>query len=240
LIKNQKAIDVKKSREDIIIAKYDRLRKDLKNADKIKQIDNIQEEEKNKEDNRIFSLNNYDNYSIRAEYDWDDIVSKADSGDKNVKSFDSRESYIYCRVSTPSQKEDLERQVEYLRNKYPDFKIIKDIGSGINFKRKGFNSIINSAIKGNLKTLVVTHRDRLCRFGFELIERIIKEFSNGEIMVLNSEKTSPEKELVDDLISIVTVFSSRIYGLRSHSLKKKIKEAAVSKSQDSENTTISN
>ena len=94
---------------------------------------------------------------------WDDIVSKADSGDKNVTSLDSRESFIYCRVSTPSQKEDLERQVEYLRSKYPNFTVIKDIGSGINFKRKGFNSIINSAIKGNLKTLVVTHKDRLCR-----------------------------------------------------------------------------
>jgi hypothetical protein len=103
--------------------------------------------------------------------------------------------------------------------------IIKDIGSGLNFKRKGFNSILDFAIKGDIQEVVVTHKDRLCRFGFELIERIITEYSNGKIVVLNQEKTSPEKELVDDLISIVTVFSSRLYGLRSHSIKKQIKEA---------------
>lgn len=171
---------------------------------------------------------------------WEDIVSKVEGGDTSkIDSF--KESFIYCRVSTASQKEDLERQVDLLRSKYPDFKIIKDIGSGINFKRKGFNTILDSAIKGNLKTLVVTHRDRLCRFGFEFFERIIREYSNGEIVVLNSEKTSPEKELVDDLISIITVFSSRIYGLRAHSIKKKIKEAAETKdSKDIENQAISN
>ena len=145
----------------------------------------------------------------------------------------------YCRVSTRSQKEDLERQVEYFRHKYPSYEIIKDIGSGINFKRKGFNSILDDAIKGNIREVVVTHKDRLCRFGFELILRII-ESSNGKIVVLNKEETSPEKELVNDIISIITVFSSRLYGLRSHSIKKQIKEAASNPSKNIENTTISN
>jgi predicted site-specific integrase-resolvase len=131
----------------------------------------------------------------------------------------------YCRVSSHGQKEDLERQVEYFSTKFPNHVIIRDIGSGLNFKRKGFNSILDFAIKGDIQEVVVTHKDRLCRFGFELIERIITEYSNGKIVVLNQEKTSPEKELVDDLISVVTVFSSRLYGLRSHSIKKQIKEA---------------
>jgi len=134
----------------------------------------------------------------------------------------------YCRVSTTSQKEDMERQVEYFRREYPDHEIIKDIGSGLNFKRKGFNSILDSAIEGNIKEIVVTHKDRLCRFGFELFETVLEK-SNGRIVVLNHEKTSPEKELVDDLISIVTVFSSRLYGLRSHSISNKIKNAVKDK-----------
>ena len=165
---------------------------------------------------------------------YEDIISKQ----KSIISFQQpisehkRESIIYGRVSTFSQREDLERQIKLLKTQYPDFKVISDIGSGINWKRKGFNSIIDSAIKGNIKTVVVTHKDRLCRFGFELVERIINQFSDGEIVVLNTEKTSPEKELIDDLISIITIFSSRVYGLRSHAIKKKIKEATSNKTEN--------
>ena len=151
-----------------------------------------------------------------------------------------QKNICYCRVSTPSQKEDLERQVEYFTCKYPNHEIIKDIGSGINFKREGFNSILDSAIKGNIGEIVVTHKDRLCRFGFELIRRIIEGHPNyGKILVLNQEETSPEKELVNDLLSIITVFSSRLYGLRSHSLKKKIKQEALSKIKNFENEIVS-
>lgn len=131
----------------------------------------------------------------------------------------------YCRVSTPSQKEDLERQVEFFRTTYPDHRIIKDIGSGLNFSRKGLQTILDIAISGDLSEVVVTHRDRLCRFGFELIEGIITKHSNGKIVVLDNPKTSPESELTADLISIITVFSTRLHGLRSHSIQKKIREA---------------
>ena len=141
---------------------------------------------------------------------------------ESVTRKDIRRKICYCRVSTASQKEDLERQVEYFRGKYPDHEVIKDIGSGINFKRKGFNSILDSAVKGNISEVVVTHKDRLCRFGFDLIERIITDHSNGKILVLDKRETSPQEELINDLISIITVFSSRIYGLRSHGLKQKI------------------
>jgi excisionase family DNA binding protein len=150
----------------------------------------------------------------------------------------TRRKICYCRVSTSSQKKDLETQVEFFQRNYPNYEIIRDIGSGINFKRKGFNSILDSAIKGNVQEVVVTHQDRLCRFGFELIQRIIEQQSNGKILVLNQEETSPEKELVNDLVSIITVFSSRLYGLRSHSIKKKIKDATTT--QNIENSSISN
>lgn len=131
----------------------------------------------------------------------------------------------YCRVSSHGQKKDLERQHEFFRSKFPNYEIITDIGSGINFKRKGLNKILELAKKGDIREVVVTHKDRLCRFGFELIEKIITEWSNGKIVVLNKEEMSPEQELSKDLISIITVFSSRLYGLRSNSIKRQIKEA---------------
>lgn len=143
-----------------------------------------------------------------------------------VKNFSSsRRKICYCRVSTRSQQFDLERQVWFFKNKYPDYEIVRDIGSGLNFKRKGLQSILDSAEKGNVEEIVVTHSDRLCRFGFELIERIVQKY-NGKIVVLDKEKTSPEQELVNDFISIVTVFSSRLHGLQSKSFKNKIKEQA--------------
>jgi excisionase family DNA binding protein len=151
-----------------------------------------------------------------------DIVKLNSSEQKNTK-----RKICYCRVSTHSQKEDLERQVEFFRHNYPNHEIIQDFGSGINFKRKGFKTLVDEGIKGNIQEIVVTHKDRLCRFGFDLIENIISEYSNGKIMVLNQQQTSPQEELVTDLISIITVFSSRLYGLRSHDLKKKIKEQAL-------------
>jgi excisionase family DNA binding protein len=156
------------------------------------------------------------------------------------ESEDDRRRICYCRVSSRGQKEDLERQIEYFRNKYPHHEIISDYGSGINFKRKGFNSILDSALQGNIAEVVVTHKDRLCRFGFDLVERIISGHSNGKIVVLDQQKTSPQEELVDDLISIITVFSSRLYGLRSHSLKRQIKEQATKTSQDSQDEIVSN
>ena len=140
-----------------------------------------------------------------------------------------KRNILYCRVSSSGQKGDLERQIKYLRSRFPDFEVIKDVGSGINFKRKGLKTILGLAKEGVVGKVVVTYRDRLCRFGFEFFEWAIKEWSNGEIVVLNQKETSPQEELVNDLLSIITVFSSRLYGLRSHSVKRKIKEAANEK-----------
>lgn len=144
----------------------------------------------------------------------------------------SKRKICYCRVSTRSQKEDLERQVEFFKREYPDHEIIKDFGSGLNFKRKGFKALLDSALEGNIQEIVVTHRDRLCRFGFELVEHIIEKF-DGTIVVLDNQATSPEQELTGDLLSIITVFSSRLYGLRSHSISNKIKEAVTPKLENS-------
>lgn len=130
----------------------------------------------------------------------------------------------YARVSQPKQKEDLQRQKKYLLNKYPGSECVSDIGSGLNYKRKGFRALLERAIRGEKLRVVVTYRDRLVRFGFDLIEHIIS-MSGGEIVVLNKLDSSPESELVGDLTAIVTVFSSRLHGLRSHKIKAYLAEA---------------
>ena len=132
----------------------------------------------------------------------------------------------YCRVSSCKQKADLERQVEFMRQKYPGAKIIKDIGSGINFKRKGLFSILESAINGDKLKVVVAYGDRLARFGIDLIKWVI-ERNGGELVVLKQIDLSPEQELTSDLLTILHVFSCRMPGLRSH--KNKIAENFTNK-----------
>ena len=132
-------------------------------------------------------------------------------------------NFIYTRVSSKKQQQDLQRQIKFLQKLYPKYTVISDISSGLNFHRRGLNKILAAVLTGTVGEIVVAYRDRLCRFGFELIERVLQS-NNGKIVVLDREETTVEKEFVSDIISIITVFSSRLYGSRSHSLKKKIKE----------------
>ena len=128
----------------------------------------------------------------------------------------------YCRVSSHKQKDDLQRQVEFMRSNYPKAEIVKDIGSGLNFKRKGLISILERSMSGDKQTVVVAHRDRLARFGHELIRYII-ERNGGRLVVLSEASLSPEAELTKDLLNIVHIFSCRMHGLRNY--KKQISEA---------------
>ena len=122
----------------------------------------------------------------------------------------------YCRVSSYGQKEDLDRQAAYLSEKFPNHTIIKDIGSGINFKRKGLLKIIELAISNELAELVISYKDRLCRIGYELIEFILAKYSNTKIIIENSEFKTPEHDITKDLLEILTVYSSKLYGSRSY------------------------
>ena len=127
----------------------------------------------------------------------------------------------YCRVSSSKQRDDLDRQVVYMQSLYPTAEIIRDIGSGINFKRKGMQSLLERLMRGDKFTLVVACRDRLARFGFELFQFMVEQ-NGGEILVLDKTVHCPESELTADLLSILHVFSCRMHGLRKYS--KKIKE----------------
>jgi putative resolvase len=125
----------------------------------------------------------------------------------------------YCRVSTNGQKDDLERQVAYMKEKYPDYEIITDVGSGINFKRKGLQKIIDYAIKGILGELVIAYKDRLCRIGYDLIEHILYTYSGTTITIENDVSESINEEIANDLLSIVTVYSAKVNGRRSYAKK---------------------
>ncbi len=127
----------------------------------------------------------------------------------------------YCRVSSSKQKDDLNRQIAYMQSLYPEAEIIKDIGSGLNFKRKGLRSILDRLLRGDKLKVIVACRDRLCRFGFELIQYMVEQ-NGGEILVLDQTVHCPQTELTTDLLSIIHVFSCRMHGLRKYS--KKIKE----------------
>jgi len=129
-----------------------------------------------------------------------------------------KRNYTYARVSTRSQQSNLINQVEYLKQQYPDYTSITDIGSGINFKRKGLKTILEQCDQGKVGEVVVSFKDRLCRFGFDLIKWFI-ERKGGKVVVLNNKETSPEEELTEDLLSIITVFSARIHGKRNYKVE---------------------
>jgi len=138
----------------------------------------------------------------------------------------NKKNICYCRVSSNKQKEDLNRQINYMKEKYPDYEIIKDIGSGLNFNRPGLKEIINLGIKGEINNIIITYKDRLARFGYELIENIIKDYSNGKIIVINKEEEkTPTEELTKDIVSIMNVYVAKVNGLRKYKtqIKKEIK-----------------
>ena len=121
---------------------------------------------------------------------------------------------IYARVSTRKQKPYLENQVAELKAKYPDHEVFTDVCSGINFRRKGLKALLELAFAGRLRVVRVAHRDRLCRFAFDLIEWLL-ERNGAKIIVDADDADTPERELADDVLSIITVFGARLYGSRS-------------------------
>jgi len=147
---------------------------------------------------------------------------------------DTKKKIVYGRVSSNDQKDDLTRQVALLQQKYPEHELITDIGSGMNLNRKGLRKIIDMAIRGEIEEVVVVHRDRLCRFGYELIEDIISKYSNGKITIIEEvEDKEPREELVEDLLrsalaednsdlqsksllQIMNIFVAKMNGLRKY------------------------
>lgn len=133
----------------------------------------------------------------------------------------------YCRVSSLKQKDDLVRQVEnmrtYLMAQGRPFEIITDIGSGVNYKKKGLRELVRLITQNEVDKIVVVYKDRLLRFGYELIEYIATLY-NCDIEVIDNTEKTEQQELVEDMIQIITVFSCKLQGKRANKTKKMIKE----------------
>jgi predicted site-specific integrase-resolvase len=131
-----------------------------------------------------------------------------------------KQNIVYCRVSSIKQRDDLDRQVAFLRRAYPDHRVVSDICSGINFNRKGLGAILDLCNQKKLGEVVVAHKDRLCRFGYDLLEQVIKR-AGGRIVMHEDTPDEPkfktnEQELAEDLLAIVHVFNCRQLGKRRY------------------------
>ena len=140
-------------------------------------------------------------------------------------------TYAYARVSSHDQKHDLQRQMSilsaYCASHGWTYEIISDLGSGMNYKKKGLKRLIDAILSSKIKRLVIAHKDRLLRFGSELIFTLC-ELHHIEVVIVNQgEDLTFEEEVAQDVLEIITVFSARLYGARSHKNKKLLKAAKV-------------
>ena len=142
---------------------------------------------------------------------------------------DERITIAYARVSSYDQKADLQRQVQVLELYCAEhgykYELITDLGSGMNYYKKGLTTLIQKILENNVRRLILTHKDRLLRFGAELIFSIC-EAKGVEVVILNKgeEKASFEEDLAKDVLEIITVFSARLYGSRSRKINRIIEQ----------------
>jgi putative resolvase len=162
---------------------------------------------------RLYNVDKYlANQKCKNEEDIEECIF-----DKNIDTSIEQLSICYCRVSSQSQKDDLERQKEFMQERYPNHILIYDIGSGLNLNKRGIKKIINLAIEGKVLELVIAYKDRLARFGYELIEDLIKDYSGGKItVVFKKEDVDIQTEIVQDLMAILNVFMANINSLRRY------------------------
>jgi putative resolvase len=153
-----------------------------------------------------------------------------------------RKTVVYMRVSSQAQKPDLKNQRDALEQfclsrGYAVDEWVEEIGGGLNFKRKKFLSIVSAITTGKIERLVIAHKDRLARFGFDLLLHLAGE-NSCEIVVLNTESLSPEQEMVQDLMTITRCFSARLYGLRNYrkALRKAVKDDGEARAKHDQGT----
>jgi len=156
-------------------------------------------------------------------------------GRKSSSDQSEKAKVCYARVSSAHEKPELERQIADLKKAFPEYEIVQHvIGSGLNWKRPGFKALLERVLDKHVAEIVVAHRNRLCRFAFELLEQIFQHHQ-VKLVVLGTH-TSPESELSDDLLAITTVFVARHNGQRSAANgKKKRKRAELE--EDSQETS---
>jgi len=134
----------------------------------------------------------------------------------------------YARVSSNTQRDDLERQIEaitqYVKERGWNIEILKDIGSGLNEDRKNFQKLLKMVMNKEVSKVVVTYPDRLTRSGFKTLQQFFQNYGT-EIIVISQEEKEPKEELVEDLIAIVSQFAGKLYGMRSHKYREVVESA---------------
>jgi len=134
----------------------------------------------------------------------------------------------YARVSSHTQKDDLERQIElikrYAKERGWKIEILKDVGSGLKENRRNFQKLLRMVMNREVSKVIIAYPDRLTRFGFKILEEFFKSYGT-EIVVINKEEKSPQEELIEDLITIISHFAGKLYGMRSHKYKKVVEGA---------------
>ena len=133
---------------------------------------------------------------------------------------ESRKNIIYVRVSSSKQADDLERQKTFMQQQFPSYEVITDIGSGLNFKRRGLQCLLRLVMSNSVKEIVVSSKDRLCRFGYELLEWIFNRH-NTKLVVLESTSITKDQQFVNDILSIIQIYSCKWNGSRRYSFKDK-------------------
>ena len=156
-------------------------------------------------------------------------VSDIQAAMRGPSSDDARRTVAYARVSTHDQKHDLETQVERLKSEcanrgWPDTEVISDLGSGMNYKKKGLRKLMGMLYRREIGRLVIMRQDRLLRFGAEIVFEMCR-LVGCEVIIIDPVETDPKKTLAEDVLAILTVFGARCNGLRSHSNKRALATA---------------
>jgi excisionase family DNA binding protein len=149
-----------------------------------------------------------------------------------------RYSVIYARVSSKKQEGDLQRQIEFIKQKCPNHKVIQDIGSGINSKRQGFRWILDQLFRRNIKEVVVSSADRFSRLGSDLFKWIFEKFDAKLIVLADEQAKTSNEELSEELLEIITVFTARYHGSRKYKISGGYEED-IDEIKDEEDTILS-
>ncbi len=143
------------------------------------------------------------------------VIPDAQDESEHVPSDGWTPNIIYARVSSRKQQDDLERQALQLQQLYPNYTLVKDIGSGINYQRKGFQAILERLFTGDIKHVMVAHQDRFTRFGYDFFQWMFERFG-ARLESVERHNASRGEDLVDDIMEVFTVFTARYYGRRKY------------------------
>jgi putative resolvase len=185
------------------------------------------------------------NVSIRTIYRWKDsgnisyITTPSGHYLYKIKDMPRSEKIkvIYIRVSSNKQTNDLERQKTFASEQFPSHQIISDVGSGLNFKRRGLRKLLKMVLSNRVEEIIITSKDRLCRFGYDLIEWLCDE-NDTKILVLDKDSgMSKESEFVRDVLSIIQIYTCKWNGQRRYNNKSKENKTTINKSSE---TTVTN